>query len=437
MTITSQVTKVSANGNDVATVFSFSPFVVYEETDIQVVTKVIATGVETPITLGTGPTNFSVQVSSYPGTGSITYPASGGTPLPTGSAITIYRVLPLEQTLNLENQGGYFPDLQEVAFDKLTVMDQQQQDSIDRSLKFPVSADIALVPELPAVPEADKTLAWDGVTGKMKNIDSGAASVIAAAASAAAAASSASGASTSATNAANAAAAILGTSTTSLSVTVASKALTTQASKQFAVGQWVSISRIAAPSTYMYGQVTAYTFATGALTVDVTVVSGSGTFTDWNISLSGERGAQGSSGGSPAWDEVTAGIVERATQAEVDASTDDTRGVSPLKLANRASLAQTLTDAATIAWNMNSGVVATVTLGANRTMGLPTNLKVGVYVLHVIQDGTGSRLLTWNAAFKWPAGLAPTLSTVAGRRDIFSFVCDGTNLYGSYMLDVR
>lgn len=436
MTITSQVTKVSANGNGVATVFSFSPFVVYASTDIKVVTKVIATGVETVITLGTGPTDFSVSVAAYPGTGSITYPASGGTPLPTGSAITIYRVLPLEQTLNLENQGGYFPDLQEVAFDKLTVMDLQQQDSIDRSLKFPVSADTTLVPELPAIPEADKTLAWDGVTGKMKNIDSGAASVIAAAASAAAAASSASGASTSATNAANAAAAILGTSVTSLAVTIASKSLTTQASKQFAAGQWVFVSRIAAPSTYMYGQVTAYTFATGALTVNVTVVSGSGTFTDWNISLAGERGATGG-GGGVAWDEVTAGLVERATQAEVDASTDDTRGVSPFKLANRASLAQTLTDAATIAWDMNSGVVATVTLGANRIMGLPTNLKVGVYILHVIQDGTGSRLLTWNAIFKWPAALAPTLSTVAGRRDIFSFVCDGTNLYGSYMLDVR
>lgn len=64
-------------------------------------------------------------------------------------------------------------------------------------------------------------------------------------------------------------------------------------------------------------------------------------------------------------------------------------------------------------------------------------MRIGTYILHVIQDGAGSRTLTWNSVFKWPAGVAPTLTTTASRRDMFSFVSDGTNMYGSMLPDVR
>ena len=97
----------------------------------------------------------------------------------------------------------------------------------------------------------------------------------------------------------------------------------------------------------------------------------------------------------------------------------------------------TLTDSATINWDVSQGSVATILLGGNRVMAAPTNLKVGTYILHIIQDGTGGRTLTWNSIFKWPAGVAPVLTTTGNRRDLFSFVCDGTNLYGSYLPDVR
>jgi|688.fasta_scaffold00037_70 hypothetical protein len=100
-------------------------------------------------------------------------------------------------------------------------------------------------------------------------------------------------------------------------------------------------------------------------------------------------------------------------------------------------LNQTLTDGATISWNTASGQVATVTIGASRTMGAPSNLKVGTYILHVIQGGSGSYGITWNSVFKWPAGVAPVLSTAVGARDVFSFISDGTNLYGSYLTDVK
>lgn len=108
------------------------------------------------------------------------------------------------------------------------------------------------------------------------------------------------------------------------------------------------------------------------------------------------------------------------------------------KVAINANVAsQILTDGTTINWNLTGGQIATVTLGGNRTMAAPTNMRVGSYILHVYQDGSGNRELTWNSVFKWSAGIAPPLTSSVGGHDVFSFVCDGTYLYGSFMPDVR
>ena len=92
--------------------------------------------------------------------------------------------------------------------------------------------------------------------------------------------------------------------------------------------------------------------------------------------------------------------------------------------------AGTLTDGATINWNLSRIQVATVTLGGNRTMAAPTGLSVGTFILVVKQDATGGRTLTWNSVFKWPGSTAPVLSTTSTAIDIFFFYCDGTKMYG-------
>lgn len=108
---------------------------------------------------------------------------------------------------------------------------------------------------------------------------------------------------------------------------------------------------------------------------------------------------------------------------------------------NPANTDQTLTQAATINWNCDSGGIASITLNqAGHTMAAPTNPKKGTYILHVLQDGTGGRTITtWNAVFKWPGATPPVLSTGASKRDILTFICDGTNFYGppAPLLDVR
>lgn len=96
----------------------------------------------------------------------------------------------------------------------------------------------------------------------------------------------------------------------------------------------------------------------------------------------------------------------------------------------------TLTDAATISWDLSANQVAKVTLTDNRTLGAPTNQVAGkTYILRVIQDGGGGNTLAYHSTYKFPGGIAPTLSTGGGDIDILTFVSDGTNMHGVFQGD--
>ena len=97
--------------------------------------------------------------------------------------------------------------------------------------------------------------------------------------------------------------------------------------------------------------------------------------------------------------------------------------------------ATTLTDDATIAWDLSSNQVAKVILGGNRTLGNPTFAKDGgVYVLFVTQDATGSRTLTYGSNYSWGYGLRPVLTTTPNRMDILTFVSLNGKMYGTSSL---
>ena len=92
---------------------------------------------------------------------------------------------------------------------------------------------------------------------------------------------------------------------------------------------------------------------------------------------------------------------------------------------------QTLTDGATVNWDMDNGNIGFWTIGGNRTLATPTNTVVGTSVIRLTQDTTGGRTVAWPANFKWSAGSTPALSTAAAAVDILSFFYDGTNFYGA------
>jgi len=87
----------------------------------------------------------------------------------------------------------------------------------------------------------------------------------------------------------------------------------------------------------------------------------------------------------------------------------------------------TLTDGATVSWDVSTEDVAKVTLAGNRTLAAPTNATTGQFIsLLIIQDGTGSRTLTWNAVFEFASDTAPTLTTTANLGDVFVFRYNGS-----------
>ena len=86
----------------------------------------------------------------------------------------------------------------------------------------------------------------------------------------------------------------------------------------------------------------------------------------------------------------------------------------------------TLSDASTVTWNALTQSVAKVTLGGNRTIGLASGGVSGAFIsILVIQDGTGSRTVTWNAAYEFTGNVAPTLTTTANLGDLFVFRYNG------------
>lgn len=86
----------------------------------------------------------------------------------------------------------------------------------------------------------------------------------------------------------------------------------------------------------------------------------------------------------------------------------------------------TLTDGASISWDVSTAQKAKVTLGGSRTMSAVTNAVEGTtYTLWVIQDGTGSRTISWTTtgagSFDFGTDGAPTLTTTASKADLLAF----------------
>jgi hypothetical protein len=125
---------------------------------------------------------------------------------------------------------------------------------------------------------------------------------------------------------------------------------------------------------------------------------------------------------------VTANIASNVTISVPSAAVSDIRSsgndyaISVDNLWNSLAFVS-LTDAATIAWDMSTGINFIVTIAGNRTLGAPTNTKVGQSgYLIVRQDATGGRTLAYNIAYFFKdGGAVPTLGTGALVYNAFSY----------------
>lgn len=129
--------------------------------------------------------------------------------------------------------------------------------------------------------------------------------------------------------------------------------------------------------------------------------------------------------------------VAAATAAEYRVGTA-TKAVS-VQNAWSAMAEVALTDAGTIAWDLSTGIDFTVTLAGNRVLGNPTNVTVGKKGrLRVVQDGAGSKTLSYSANYEFAGGTAPVLSTAANAQDVLYYdVISTTRMVLSILKDVK
>tara|TARA_A100001388_G_scaffold15886_1_gene10565 strand:- start:9260 stop:10396 length:1137 start_codon:yes stop_codon:yes gene_type:complete len=163
MTINSTVRKTNlfvGNGN--ASTFPFA-FKVFTASEIVVVRVTTATSTETTLTLQTDYTVLlNPDQNSNPG-GSITL-VSGGVAqnLATGFNLIITSDVQPTQGTDLTNQGGFFPEVINDALDKAVILHQQQQEVLDRSIRFALTNTIgSLEITEDATARANKILGFD------------------------------------------------------------------------------------------------------------------------------------------------------------------------------------------------------------------------------------------------------------------------------------
>lgn len=152
---------------------------------------------------------YTVQGAGNEDGGSIT---TIGTPL-NGGTLTIARIMTATQLTSFRNQGEFFAEIHEDAFDKLVMLVQQAIDNQGRGLTVPVSDPVGLDLEMPgAAVRATKMLGFDSAgspvqsTMTMQQIEQQPALAVASAQAAAAAAGTATEAADSASESAQAAA---------------------------------------------------------------------------------------------------------------------------------------------------------------------------------------------------------------------------------------
>jgi hypothetical protein len=274
----------------------------------------------------------------------------------------------------------------------------------------------------------------------------------------------------SAASAAAIAGAFVSTSTTTWTPTIGSQAFAVQTGEQYTAGIFVTVVSASLTSNWGFGQVTSYSGST--LTVDIQVISGSTSKSDWNISLTGSRGATGAAG---------TGVTPQTTGFTLTGGTTTSKTLTVVDTLSTSDLVKTSDIGTTVqgydsdltTWagkTAPSGTVVgtsdTQTLSAKTLTGLKEtkttsssnnfDLSAANYFTHTVSGATtftvsnvattgsvntiildltngGSAAITWWSGVKWAAGTAPTL-TSAGRDALGFFTHDGGTTWSGLVL---
>ena len=121
--------------------------------------------------------------------------------------------------------------------------------------------------------------------------------------------------------------------------------------------------------------------------------------------------------------------------ASVGAVTNETQTFSTAQIGAVTSL----TDAVNISTDLALNNNFSVTLGGNRTLDNPTNPGIAQSgSIFIIQDGTGSRTLSFGTYWKFAAGAGPTISTTGNAIDRLDYIVQtATAIQSVITLDIK
>lgn len=125
--------------------------------------------------------------------------------------------------------------------------------------------------------------------------------------------------------------------------------------------------------------------------------------------------------------------ITTPTINQINASTN----TSILQNAGTYNSIQTYTPAGagTATLDLSKGNIHHITMPAgNITIALSNGTAGQVFIIRILQDGSGSRTVTWFTTIKWAGGLAPTLTTTASKADTFGFEITGSNTYDGFIV---
>lgn len=199
------------------------------------------------------------------------------------------------------------------------------------------------------------------------------------------------------------------TSTTSLTIGTGSKSLTVQTAKNFVVGMSVKIAYTNSPTNWMAGDITAYDTATGALTVIVTNINGSGTQTAWTVSLSGV----------PAGGAVTTSALTMSAARLLGRTTASSGAIEEISVGAGLTLnagALTASSALTLLATLTPTAAANVDALSTFTSTYDNYLIVGTGILPAADDALRMRFAnagTADSGSNYSATLTSTTSVTA------------------------
>jgi hypothetical protein len=144
-------------------------------------------------------------------------------------------------------------------------------------------------------------------------------------------------------------------------------------------------------------------------------------------------------GSAPTWQQLATSdlVAFSASNAQIWAGSSSLVAYTPANVTS-SSAPQALTYGATVTPDLTLGRNWTLTLTGNVALANPSagsmSAAIGQYiVITITQDGTGSRLWTPGAYYKFPGG-TPALSTAAGAVDVFvGYVESATIIRGNLL----